>query len=406
MIYVKFRRVKTSDLAKALSCRRIASWDDRAAGQWHEANLIECKCFAVEAHLRRFRWRIAPAEVLTLARHDHDFSTLFDVVKMMQQSRPPKGTSDTTHGALEVLISFGASMWRAGNTAIRTREWLEVLAKKMGFDAIAVGLSPESITVSARSSNRQITAMHAVAPQMVNAHRIAELEELARAVEPGFALSEAKARMAAIEAVPPLYSRAQIAGAVALASGSFAFLNGAGGLEIIATAIGGGVGQWFRQFLSHRQLNQYGAAALTAILASGTYVLVTALAGSLGFGFAHYPIGFIASVLFLVPGFPADRRPLRSSAIANGRRHQPPRKWCDDFAGRGPWPQYCHRLGRSGPLTTGSGRNCISNQAVHASFGQLRRWQRVFIIVQHSGTHGFGGRPSRVIRKFSTLTLE
>jgi uncharacterized membrane protein YjjP (DUF1212 family) len=223
---------------------------------------------------------------------------------MTHQQRPPNGTSDAIYDAFEVLISFGALMWRAGNTAIRTREWMEVLAKKMDFDAIAVGLSLESITVSARGSNGQITAMRVVAPQTLNARRIAELEELARAVEPRFALSEVKARMAAIEAVPPLYSRAQIAGAVALASGSFAFLNGAGGLEIIATAIGGGVGQWFRQFLSHRQLNQYGVAALTAILASGTYVLVTGLAGTLGFGFAHYPIGFIASVLFLVPGFP------------------------------------------------------------------------------------------------------
>jgi hypothetical protein len=33
-------------------------------------------------------------------------------------------------------------------------------------------------------------------------------------------------------------------------------------------------------------------------------VLVAALASSLGFEFTHYPAGFIASVLFLVPGFP------------------------------------------------------------------------------------------------------
>jgi len=172
----------------------------------------------------------------------------------------------------------------------------------MGFDAIAVGLSLESITVGAGGPNGQITAMRAVAPQTLNARRIAELEDLARAAEPGFALSELKSRIAAIEARPPLYSHEQIAGAVGMASGSFAFLNGAGGLEIIATAIGGGVGQWFRLFLSHRLPNQYGVAALTAMLASGIYVLVTGLAGTLGFGFAHYPIGFIASVFFSFPG--------------------------------------------------------------------------------------------------------
>jgi uncharacterized membrane protein YjjP (DUF1212 family) len=208
------------------------------------------------------------------------------------------------YDAFEVLFSFGALMWSAGSTAIRTREWMEVLAKKMGFESMAVGLSLENMTVSARGPNGQITAMRAVAPQTLNARRIAELEDLARAAAPGFALSELKSRTTAIEAWPPLYPRAQIAGSVGLASGSFAFLNGAGGLEMIATAIGGGVGQWFRLFLSHRLPNQYGVAALTAMLASGIYVLPAGLAGTLGFGFAHYPIGFVAAVLFLVPGFP------------------------------------------------------------------------------------------------------
>jgi uncharacterized membrane protein YjjB (DUF3815 family) len=43
---------------------------------------------------------------------------------------------------------------------------------------------------------------------------------------------------------------------------------------------------------------------LSATVASAVYVLVAALAGYAGFGLAHYPAGFIASVLFLVPGFP------------------------------------------------------------------------------------------------------
>jgi len=59
-----------------------------------------------------------------------------------------------------------------------------------------------------------------------------------------------------------------------------------------------------RSWLSYRQLNQYGVAALSAIMASGLYVLLAALANSVGFKFAYYPAGFIASVLFLVPGFP------------------------------------------------------------------------------------------------------
>lgn len=36
----------------------------------------------------------------------------------------------------------------------------------------------------------------------------------------------------------------------------------------------------------------------------GVYVLASAMARHTGFEFAHYPAGFIASVLFLIPGFP------------------------------------------------------------------------------------------------------
>jgi uncharacterized membrane protein YjjP (DUF1212 family) len=88
-------------------------------------------------------------------------------------------------------------------------------------------------------------------------------------------------------------------------SGGFAFLNGGAVPEMIAAGIGGGIGQWLRLRLSRRQLNQHGVAALGAVAASGVYVLTAALAGHIGFGFVRYPAGFIASVLFLVPGFPS-----------------------------------------------------------------------------------------------------
>ena len=121
---------------------------------------------------------------------------------------------------------------------------------------------------------------------------------------PESAPHEIGARLAEIESTGHLYPSAQIAAAVGIASGAFAFLNGAAAVEMSAAAIGGGIGQWARSWLSRRQFNQYGAAALSAVVASGVYVLAAAMAGRAGFEFAHYPSGFIASVLFLIPGFP------------------------------------------------------------------------------------------------------
>jgi uncharacterized membrane protein YjjB (DUF3815 family) len=39
-------------------------------------------------------------------------------------------------------------------------------------------------------------------------------------------------------------------------------------------------------------------------MASGVYVVAAAVGSHLGFRFTHFPAGFIASVLFLIPGFP------------------------------------------------------------------------------------------------------
>jgi uncharacterized membrane protein YjjP (DUF1212 family) len=213
-------------------------------------------------------------------------------------------TSPSLNDAVDALLRFGALMLRAGNTAARTREWIEVIARKMGFDAVSIAVSMDNISASARRSGEWGSTMREIGAPGVNASRIAELEQLAKALGPGSAPGEIAAKLEDIEATKPLYSSAQIAAAVGVASGGFAFLNGAATVEMAAAAIGGGIGQWVRSWMAHRGLNQYAAAALSAIVASGVYVLAAALAHHAGFEFAHYPGGFIASVLFLIPGFP------------------------------------------------------------------------------------------------------
>jgi hypothetical protein len=43
--------------------------------------------------------------------------------------REDQATSAAVTEAADVVLSFGASMMRAGNTASRTREWVEVVAR-------------------------------------------------------------------------------------------------------------------------------------------------------------------------------------------------------------------------------------------------------------------------------------
>lgn len=218
--------------------------------------------------------------------------------------RDSAAPSSALDEAVDVLLRFGALMLRAGNTAARTREWMEVVGRKLGLDAISVSLTLDCITASARHGGASMTAMRELGRSGIDVARIDKLVQLAKSMQSGLAPRDIVARLADIESTPQRYSAALLAPAIGIASGGFAFLNGAGVPGIIAAAIGGGVGQWLRSWLSRRQLNQYGVAALCAIAASGSYLVTAALVAHTGLGFARHPAGFIASVLFLVPGFP------------------------------------------------------------------------------------------------------
>jgi hypothetical protein len=71
-------------------------------------------------------------------------------------------------------------MLRAGNTATRTREWIELLARKMDFDSVSVSLSFDSITASLRHPGGWDTAMREIGPLAIGVWRIGELERLAK----------------------------------------------------------------------------------------------------------------------------------------------------------------------------------------------------------------------------------
>jgi uncharacterized membrane protein YjjP (DUF1212 family) len=205
---------------------------------------------------------------------------------------------------VDVLLALACAMVRGGSTASRTRDWLILLAQKMGFDAISVSMSIDAVSISAGRSGICTTGMREVGPPAVDTSRIIALEQIAKNATVGVSPSEIAIQLAELETRPHLYSRPAICVAMGVASGAFAFLNGAAALEASAAAIGGATGQWLRGGLSRRHFNQYGSAALSAVVATGSYVLVAALLGHYGWAFAHYPAGFIGSVLFLVPGFP------------------------------------------------------------------------------------------------------
>jgi uncharacterized membrane protein YjjP (DUF1212 family) len=208
------------------------------------------------------------------------------------------------HNALDAVLSFGAAMLQAGNTAIRTRERMEALACKMIPDPISIGLTLETIAVSARRSDQWVTAVRNVGPAAINVGRIVELEQFARTAQAGLTAHDVTERLKEIQAFAARYSALEVAGAIGAASSGFAFINGAGVVEIVAAGLAGGIGHWARVQLHHRLPNAFGVAMLSAVAASTAYVLIAMAMMHTGIGQARHPAGFVSAVLFLVPGFP------------------------------------------------------------------------------------------------------
>jgi uncharacterized membrane protein YjjP (DUF1212 family) len=107
--------------------------------------------------------------------------------------------------ALETLMRFGTLMLRAGDTAFRVRDWMSMIARGMGLDALSVNIALGGMTVTARRGGEHATLVSEIAPPGVNAWRLGALEHLARNTQPGMTPQELAAKLAKIEAEPPLY---------------------------------------------------------------------------------------------------------------------------------------------------------------------------------------------------------
>jgi uncharacterized membrane protein YjjP (DUF1212 family) len=206
--------------------------------------------------------------------------------------------------SLDELLHFGAMMLRAGSTSFHTRRSMNQLAHCLGMDSISVQFELGGLIATARRDGQMITLVREVGRPGVNTQRISRLEKLAQKAVPGLSAHELAAALATIDQLPPRYSMIQTGIAVGVACGAFAVLNGGIGLEVLAATVGGGVGQVLRTILLRRHYNHYAVTALCALIASGLYTLLAWLFLYAGFGVPRHTIGFISSVLFLVPGFP------------------------------------------------------------------------------------------------------
>lgn len=205
----------------------------------------------------------------------------------------------------DAIVRVGAAMLASGTGCRRVVETVNQVARALDIDSTQtrVSLTELSITVSRRGIFR---TQNAVIPNPgVNADQIAALQEFARTLPSHVTVKQVNDGLDAVLHRPKQWPRWGAPVGAGLACAAFAFLNDGRWIEVLTVFCAAAVGQGLRRVLHHRQLNQIAMAFLSAVLASGTYLLLTGLFGAVtGTDAWDSDAGVISAILFLVPGFP------------------------------------------------------------------------------------------------------
>lgn len=203
-----------------------------------------------------------------------------------------------------VVLRTGKAMLATGTGSYRVKTAMAQVAAALGIDRHEAHVTLTEITATSHRGPIFRTEVAEVRSVGVDAHRLAQLTDLANGVRPGATTDDVDRELDRIEALRPLYPALANAAFAAAACGAFAYLNDGGPVEVAGVVVAAGLGQLVRRALLHRRANQFGVTMLAAAVASLVYAaFVLALdVWAQGAGAGH-EAGFISAVLFLVPGF-------------------------------------------------------------------------------------------------------
>lgn len=208
------------------------------------------------------------------------------------------------------VLQVGRLSLSAGTGSYRVKASMARLAHAMGIDRHEAHVTLTEITATSHRGRSFRTEVAEVRTIGINADRLASLERLVthferRRDERGAAVTVEEVGEALDEVArrPPLYAALPNALWAAIACAAFAFLNNGGPVEILAVAVGAGLGQAVRRFLLHRGYNQFGVTMLAAAVACFGYLGLVTLLHSMGAIETRHEVGYVSAVLFLIPGF-------------------------------------------------------------------------------------------------------
>lgn len=212
------------------------------------------------------------------------------------------------------VIRLGSLLLASGTGGYRVKRAMQRAAFALGIDRFDASVTLTNVTVTAYGKDDCRTLVSEAPAIGVNASRIEALERISRDISHGITNADLNDRIDHfVKGGKPLYGVWANGLASGFACAAFAVLNKFPPEALLFVLIGATLGQMTRRHLSGRGWNQMGVAALSATVASLIYLVCVSITAKLvpGFiynsanaGFAPVSAGFVASVLFLIPGFP------------------------------------------------------------------------------------------------------
>ncbi|MDO4411561.1 threonine/serine exporter ThrE family protein [Cutibacterium sp.] len=227
----------------------------------------------------------------------------------MTSTDPSKSAEDVRHDRefvndTEAVIRLGAMLLSSGTGSYRVKRAMSDAGRALGMDRIDATVGLTEITATAHRGDNFRTVAREVYRVRVDSSRIAALEDLAHHLPAGTNGRDLESRLDHISrTVRPKWAEWQTVLAGGVACAGFAILNKFSLADSLVVLLAASVGQFVRGRLNRRWLNQFGVAALASGAACLVYMLLADLLTDTGLHTIHGP-GYVASLLFLVPGFP------------------------------------------------------------------------------------------------------
>jgi uncharacterized membrane protein YjjP (DUF1212 family) len=216
----------------------------------------------------------------------------------------PVAVADSLTLRSEAASAVGSDLLASGMASYRVKDAMSRTAHALGLESFVSIVTFSDITATATLNGRYRTRVTQPEHVGVNVDHMHHTLRLVEALPRGASVAEVFERLAEIRRRPPVHHALVQILAAGVACGAFAFLNQGGLVEMIGALVGASAGQAVRRLMQKRDWNHFLVTILAAIVAASVYLVLVQVPTSLGWLSGNHESGYLAAVLFLVPGFP------------------------------------------------------------------------------------------------------